>query len=116
VPPATSPAPPPAALRASYQVRFNGDGMGYRAEVEIRNPGMVAVSGWQVVVTLPAGQEVAKASSGVAFSPSTGDVGFTPVDAGTSEVKAGGSVKFAFEVPTGDTGPTGCAIDGQPCN
>jgi hypothetical protein len=116
-PPPSTPAPEPVPLAARYAtVGQNVLGLsGYTGQVRISNPGSGVVSGWQVVITLPDGATVAD-TSGAQARPSQGTVTFTPTDA-TRDVNGGGTVEFTFDVTGLLAGPpTGCAIDGRPCD
>jgi hypothetical protein len=116
-PPPTPPAPEPAPLSARYAtVGQNVLGLsGYTGQVRISNPGGAPVSGWQVVITLPDGATVAD-TSGARAQQRQGTVTFTPTD-GTRDVDGGGTVEFTFDVTGLLAGPpTGCAIDGRPCD
>ncbi|MDQ7904185.1 cellulose binding domain-containing protein [Phytohabitans sp. ZYX-F-186] len=113
---ATAPAAVPD-LVASY-ARDANTGLlgltGYRGKVTIANRGKGAADGWTVTLSLPAGQRVDSVRG--ADARQEGElVTFTPL-AGEREVAAGGSVVFTFEVPGLLAGePTGCAINGRPC-
>jgi hypothetical protein len=116
-PPPTTAAPGATPLTARYAtIRQNGLGLsGYTGQVRISNPGSGPVSGWQVVITLPNGATVAD-TSGAQAQQSQRTVTFTPTDA-TRDVEGGGAVEFTFDVTGLLAGPpTGCAIDGRPCD
>jgi hypothetical protein len=87
---------------------------GYQGRVVVSNPGTAAVTGWQVTLSLPAG-ETATRVSGANAKQSGSTVTFTPQKSAT--VATGSSVTFTFQV-SGVLGgpPTGCAIDGRPCS
>ncbi len=116
---AVPPVPAPVAkpLTAGYETVAHTGLLGltgYQGQVTIRNPGQVAVSGWTVTISLPAGETV-NGATGAAYSQHGTTVTFTP-SGGTGTVPAGGSVRFTFGVGgllAGD--PTGCAIDGRGC-
>jgi hypothetical protein len=113
----TTPAPEPAPLAARYAtIGQRGLGLsGYTGQVRISNPGTGLISGWQVVITLPNGATVAD-PAGAQAQQSQRTVTFTPTDA-TRDVAAGGAVEFTFDVTGLLAGPpTGCAIDGRPCD
>ena len=115
--PTVGASPAAADLFARYS-RAENTGLlgltGYRGEVTISNRGLGAADGWTVTLSLPAGQKV----DGVvgADARQAGElVTFTPL-AGRGEVAVGGSVSFTFDVPGLLAGePTGCAINGRPC-
>jgi hypothetical protein len=115
--PTATPTPPaPAPLSARYSTVDRGVlGLsGYKGQVRIANPGTVTVTGWQVVLTLPDGATVAN-TSGAEAQQSQGTVTFSPTDA-TRNVNGGTIVVFSFDVRGLMAGePTGCAIDGRPC-
>jgi hypothetical protein len=121
VSPSESPPPttsePVAPLTARYAtIGQNVLGLsGYTGQVRIANPGTGLVSGWQVVITLPNGATVAN-PSGAQAQQNRGTVTFTPTD-DTRDVGGGASVEFTFDVTGLLAGPpTGCAIDGRPCD
>ena len=116
--PEGSVAPPPAAdLVASYTREANTGLLGltgYRGKVSVANRGQGAADGWTVTLSLPAGQRV-DSVAGASAEQSGQLVTFTPLE-GQAEVAPGGSVSFTFEVPGLLAGePTGCAINGRPC-
>jgi hypothetical protein len=116
-PPPTTAAPEPGPLSARYAtIRQNVLGLsGYTGQVRIANPGSDLVSGWQVIITLPDGATVADIS-GARAQQRRGTVTFTPTDA-TRDVDGGATVEFTFDVTGLMAGqPTGCAIDGRPCD
>jgi len=113
-PPAPSATAAPLTARYSTVDRGVLGLSGYKGQVRIANQGAVTVSGWQVVLTLPDGATVANASGAVA-QQDKGTVTFTPIDP-TRDVNAGTIVVFSFDVRGLMAGePTGCAIDGRPC-
>ncbi|MFC0526966.1 cellulose binding domain-containing protein [Phytohabitans kaempferiae] len=117
--PEASSAPPPAAaeLVARYERTANTGLLGltgYRGKVTIDNRGEGAATGWTVTLSLPAGQRVESVDGAVARQDGALVI-FTPM-AGSGELAAGGAVAFTFDVPGLLAGePTGCAIDGRPC-
>jgi hypothetical protein len=116
-PEATSAPPAAADLVATYSREANTGLLGltgYRGRVTISNRGAGAADGWTVTLSLPAGQRVDSVQG--ADARQEGElVTFTPL-AGRTEVAPGGSVAFTFEVPGLLAGePTGCAINGRPC-
>lgn len=115
-PEATAP-PAVADLVASYSREANTGLLGltgYRGKVAISNRGRGAADGWTVTLSLPAGQKVDRVQGADAWQE--GElVTFTPLG-GHGEVAAGGSVVLTFDVPGLLAGePTGCAINGRPC-
>jgi len=109
--------PAVADLVASYSREANTGLLGltgYRGKVSITNRGKGTASGWTVTLSLPAGQKVDSVEG--ADARQEGElVTFTPL-AGRGEVAAGGTAVFTFDVPGLLAGePTGCAINGRPC-
>lgn len=117
-PPGTDPAAPvrPAELTATYrteQVTL----IGYRAAVDITNPGRTPVDGWTVVITLPRRTLSIAEVSGATATQDGATWTFQP-DRGTRRVPPDGTVRVTFRVDgaaLGATAPTGCTIDGRPC-
>jgi hypothetical protein len=119
VPEATGAAPVAAAdLTATYAREANTGLLGltgYRGKITVSNRGAGPATTWEVTLSLQGGQTV----SGVegAEVRQEGELAtFTPA-AGAGEVAPGASVEFTFEVPGLLAGePTGCAINGRPCD
>jgi hypothetical protein len=112
----TPAAPPAVPLRARYSSTPNGLlGLGgYTGTVTITNPGTGAVTGWKVIITLPGADD--PVASGAHAEQSDATLTFTPTDA-TRTVAAGATVSFTFTVKgLLAAQPTGCAIDGRPCD
>jgi hypothetical protein len=88
---------------------------GYTGTVRIDNPGDRDVSGWRVTLTVPGGNKVHKAT-GASVTQDGEMVVFTPAKKAT-DVPAGGSVTFTFQVTGVLTGePSDCFVDGRPCS
>ncbi|GAB3514967.1 hypothetical protein GCM10027575_34430 [Phytohabitans suffuscus] len=118
-PPTVEATRPPARadLFASYAREANTGLLGltgYRGKVTVTNRGQGPADGWTVALSLPAGQKV-DGVEGADARQEGALVTFTPL-AGHRELAAGGTVAFTFEVPGLLAGePTGCAINGRPC-
>ncbi|HKT01925.1 MAG TPA: cellulose binding domain-containing protein, partial [Rugosimonospora sp.] len=117
LPPARTNAPanpaPAGHLSATYQtlkVMPNGN---YLAQVSMTATGGT-VSGWTVVITVPAGAVVAL-TSGASVAQDGTLVTFTPD--GNAQVHTGQIVSFTFRVrrPAGTTAPLSCTANGRSC-
>lgn len=119
---ALSAAPPPdrspdvapeGLLRATYRTESARLG-GYRGAVTIDNSGGVPVQGWTVVIMLPLLSLTISEATGAEYRQDGGTVAFTPT-ADTQRVGPGERVLFTFEV-NGVGSPTGCSVEGAPCD
>jgi hypothetical protein len=115
-PTSATPAVPPATgtLRARYQTTGQLGANSYEGQVTISNLGGTAVDGWTVRITLPAGERVSDAA-GVHSTQDGTTVTFTPIGR-NKVVPAQGTVRFTFVVANGSGAPTGCTVDGRPCD
>src|SRR6266511_752370 len=109
---AASTAHADTTLTASFQVTRSWS-TGYEGQYTIRNSGTASVTGWQVEFDLPAGTSVRK------FWNSTmvrnGDH-YTFTNASfNATVPPGGSQSFGFNT-RGLGLPSGCLVNGSPCN
>jgi hypothetical protein len=86
--------------------------LGRQASVTVRNdPDAGSASGWTVVVSLPAGQDVTNVS-GAQYSGSGSQAIFTGGGLGP-----GDSTSFSFDLPgLLGSAPVGCTIDGRACD
>jgi hypothetical protein len=124
-PPAAPPpaAPPPAApqpvpLTARYAAAKAEGLLGYHATVTITNPGGASVSGWLLVVKLPATALTMSDVSGATASRSGSTWTFTPTS-DTRTVPAGESVRVRYlvrDAPLLSGAPRACTIDGARCS
>lgn len=113
----TGPAPPepavaPAGPLTAVLSHFADGLLGYAGTIRVENPGVREVTGWQVTLTVPAGNAVT--ASGVSVVRDGDTVTFTPT--GATTVPAGGAVTFSFEVGgLLAVLPGGCVINGRAC-
>ena len=116
-PPTTpgEPAPPPSdPLTATYAVTVHdGPNEGYRVDVQLTNQGSAAVTGWQLVFTLPPGETVTKADGAVVVQAGP-LVTLTPKNPAQA-LHPGQKVPVRFEVKGSTAPPDGCTVNGQPC-
>ena len=109
----TEPAVAPAGPLTAVLSHFADGLLGYAGTIRVENPGVREVNGWQVTLTVPAGNAVT--ASGVSVVRDGDTVTFTP--AGATTVPAGGAVTFSFEVGgLLAVLPGGCAINGRACS
>ena len=106
--------PPPGALAATMSIVVHAGGdSGYQANVVITNQSDAAVTGWQLVVALAAGETVSKVD-GAVFTQDGTAVTFTPKDT-RQALHPGQKIPVRFEVKGGTAAPTGCTVNGSPC-
>jgi hypothetical protein len=86
---------------------------GYLGQVTVHNPGTSAVAGWRVEFDLPDGTEIT--SHWLAQLDRTGGHHVFTNHGYNATVPAGGSQSFGF-VATGTGTPTGCLVNGAPCD
>lgn len=112
---ATAPSAPPAAPTLTADLETSGGLFGRSVRVTVSNPGPGDASGWEVVVTVPANQEVSDVS-GATHHREGDQVIFTPPP-GAESLPAGEAVSFSFRLPGAfPPQPSGCTIDGRPCD
>ncbi|WP_327003173.1 cellulose-binding domain-containing protein [Dactylosporangium sp. NBC_01737] len=107
----------PVPLTARFTKGADGGLAGYQATVAITNPGTAPVSGWTVTLTLPRSTLNVTDVDGATVTRDGAVWTFIPVST-TAQVAAGRQVTVSFRVSGAallDATPTGCAIDGRPC-
>lgn len=109
----TTTRPAPAAQLDGRYETVSTRILGYRGEITLKNTGNATATGWTVTITLRDGATVTDAT-GASFRQQGTTVTFTG-----SDVRAGGSLAFEFEVAgdarIGDKGPDSCQVDSEPC-
>jgi hypothetical protein len=86
---------------------------GYLGHVTVRNPGTAPVTGWQVEFDLPSGTEIT--SLWLAGLVRSGRHHVFTNHSYNATVPAGGSQSFGF-ITSGTGLPTGCLVNGAPCD
>jgi endoglucanase len=111
--PARSPTPASPAVTVSYSTRQRWGG-GFQGELVITNHGSSAVTGWQIVVTLP-GDRVDTVWNADWEYGSAGSVIMTaaPYD---QAIEPGASQSVNFVAQGGTTEPASCTFDGSACH
>jgi hypothetical protein len=91
---------------------------GRAVSVTVSNPGPGEAAGWEV--TMDVGDQSVTNVSGAAHTQDGSLAIFTPVD---GALAAGETTTFTFDIPGGGAlglggaeDPTGCTIDGHPCD
>jgi len=114
-PPSTPPSGPPTAgaCRVTYTVGAWNTGL--TANITVANTGSVAVDGWSLTFTLPAGQTITSGWN-AGYSPASGQV--TARNVGhNAAIAPNASVSIGFQAThTGDTGePAAFTLNGAAC-
>jgi len=111
--PAPSPTPASPAVTVSYSTAQRWDG-GFQGEFVITNHGSSAVTGWQLVVTLP-GDRVDTVWNADWWYGSGGNVIMTaaPYD---QVIEPGAAQSVNFVAQGGTTEPASCTFDGSACS
>jgi hypothetical protein len=101
-------------LAASYQAGA-GWGSGYDGQYTITNAGTAAVAGWTLAFTLPAGTGLSSLWDG-AYTDDGGQVTVTN-DSWDATIQPGATATVGFVTESSGTAgqPTGCTINGVPC-
>ncbi|ATO12522.1 esterase [Micromonospora sp. WMMA2032] len=115
--PTTSPTPttPPGAGACTVAVELNAWNSGLTANVTVRNTSTVAVNGWSLAFTLPAGQTITSGWNAT-YSPTSGQVTARNV-AYNAVIPPNGSTSIGFQAThTGNTArPTAFTLNGAAC-
>jgi hypothetical protein len=106
-------APADARLTAAFTMTWNW-GSGYEAGFTIANNSSAAASGWTVVFSLPAGQQMGNYWDALETT-SGSQVTFTNRNYNATVAAEGGTTSFGFIVTGPFSPPTNCTINGSPC-
>ena len=108
-----SPTPPSAAVTVTYSTPQQWPG-GFQGELTIVNQGSAAVTGWQIVLTLP-GDWVQTVWNANWRPGGWGTVIMTPTP-GDQVIEPGATLSVGFIAQGNTTEPANCTFNGSPCS
>jgi Cellulose binding domain len=112
-PPGPSPTPPSAAVTVTYSTPQQWPG-GFQGELTIVNRGSAAVTGWQIMLTLP-GDWVQTVWNATWQPAGWGSVIMTPTP-GDQVIEPGATLSVSFIAKGNTTEPANCTFNGSPCS